>query len=138
MANEDLMQKMQEQMMKMDSQVGIMHHAVESMKNQMAEMQSKINDLDRNMIVQSSKIDGALKRIDEQSKLTETVQELASNIKVLIVEQKSTDKKIDKLTTDVDELKQEPAKKWKDAIKVIVSVVITAVATYFLVRLGIK
>ena len=138
MASEELMQKMQEQIIKLDGQVDSMRTTVENISKEMLIMQKQINDLDRSMLLQANKIDGSLKRIDDQSKLAGTVQDLASDIKVLITEQKTTDKKIDKLTTDVDELKQEPANKWKDTIKVVVSVVVTAVVTYVLVRLGLK
>ena len=97
-----------------------------------------------------------MKRIDEQAKLTETVHKLASSIDVLVTKLEATDKKIDennqkgeastaginkkidKLTTDIDEIKQKPAKKWDETIKIIISVVVTAVVTFVLVRLGLK
>ena len=53
-------------------------------------------------------------------------------------EQKDTGKKIDKLTSEFEEIKDKPAKRWDTVITVTITVVITALLTYALTQMGLK
>ncbi len=86
-----------------------------------------------------------LARMDEQIKtlfkqqaeikeLTETVQKLAIALERQGVALQSTEKKVDAVKGDVDEIKSKPAKRW-DAI---IAALITGVVCYVLGRLGLK
>lgn len=86
-----------------------------------------------------------LARMDEQIKtlfkqqaeikeLTETVQKLAIALEKQGVALQSTEKKVDAVKGDVDEIKSKPAKRW-DAI---IAALITGVVCYVLGRLGLK
>lgn len=83
-------------------------------------------------------IKGALKRIDEQKQLAESVQTLAFTVRDLANEQKSTGKAVSSLRADVDEIKERPAKRWDGATTVAITAFVTAVITYILSRIGLK
>lgn len=86
-----------------------------------------------------------LARMDEQIKtlfkqqaeikeLTETVQKLAIALERQGVALQSTEKKVDAVKGDVDEIKSKPAKRW-DAI---IAALIAGVVGFVLARLGMK
>lgn len=110
-----------------------------------ANMEKMLLEIKGELAAQKEQIKGALRRIDEQAKLTESVHELALSVQAFAVKQDAlsekvadTNKKLDVVSTDVEELKQKPAKRWDESVKVIIGVVITAVATYFITMLGLK
>lgn len=70
----------------------------------------------------------------EIKELTETVQKLAIALKKQGMALQSTEKKVDAVKGDVDEIKSKPAKRW-DAI---IAALIAGVVGYVLARLGLK
>lgn len=90
------------------------------------------------LAAQKEQIKGALKRIDEQAKLTESVHELATSIKIMANEQKTLTEKVSNLTGDVDALKQKPAKRYDDVVKLIITAIVTAGITLVLTQIGLK
>ena len=75
---------------------------------------------------------------EETKRLAESVHELATSVKVLASAQKSTEKKVDDLTGDVEEIKTKPAKRWDGAVTVVITVIVTAVITFALTKIGLK
>lgn len=78
------------------------------------------------------------KRMDEQDKLVESVHRLSLTLERLTMAQQATEKKVDGLTNDVEELKAKPAKRWDGAVTTLITVLLTAAATYALTMLGFK
>lgn len=74
----------------------------------------------------------------ETKRLTESVHDLASAVKLLASAQKNTEKKLDSLSEDVEAIKARPARQWEGAIATAVTAVVTAVITYALTRLGMR
>ena len=109
--------------------------SVEGVVNNMEQI---LMDIKQELAEHREQIKGALKRIDEQAKLTESVHKLATAIEVLTAEQKSVIKKLDRVSSDVETIKAKPAKKWEEVTKTVVTVIVTAVVTYFLTKSGIK
>lgn len=70
----------------------------------------------------------------EIKELTETVQKLAIALERQSAALQSTEKKVDSMKGDVDEIKSKPAKRW-DAI---VAALISGLVGFALARLGIK
>jgi len=70
----------------------------------------------------------------EIKELTETVQRLAVALEKQGMALQSTDKKVDGVKSDVDEIKQKPAKRW-DAI---VAAIISAIVGFALAKLGVE
>ncbi len=85
----------------------------------------------------SEQIKSMFKRIDEQKALTESVHELAVSLKLLASAQKSTEQKVDGLASDVEAIKQKPAKRWDSVSAVAITAIVTAVVAYALARVGL-
>lgn len=77
------------------------------------------------------------KRVDEVTKLTETVHSLALSVKELATKQNTIMDKLTSLSTDVDEIKDRPAKNWHNAVWIAVSAIIGAVVGYVLKAVGL-
>ncbi len=86
----------------------------------------------------SEQINGALKRIDEQTKLVESLRDVASSVKVLALEVQQTKEKVNSISDDIDELKSKPAKRWDSAVSLVITAIITGVITFLLTRAGLK
>lgn len=118
---------------------------IESMQAEMNGMQSELTKINTTLAQHSEQIKGALKRIDEQAQLTETVHKLATSIELLVAKQEvitdkvsETNRKLEAITQDVEDIKQKPAKHWEELIKVVLAAVAGGVITYLLTRLGLK
>ncbi|MEG2621395.1 MAG: hypothetical protein RSC06_00720 [Clostridia bacterium] len=85
----------------------------------------------------SEQIKGALRRIDEQKKLIESVQDLALSVKLLAQSQKGTESKVDVLSKDVETLKAKPAKKWESLVEKVIFAVVGGVIAYLMTRAGL-
>lgn len=99
---------------------------------------NEIQQVREMLAAQKEQIKTLYARIAEQKTLTESVHKLAITLERLTLAQKSTAEKVDDLTCDVEEIKNKPAKKWDNAVSLIMTVVITAVVTYALTRIGLK
>lgn len=75
---------------------------------------------------QEEKINGLARRMDNLEKLTESVNKLAISVERLTAQQQTTDTEITKLTGDVNELKEKPAKRWDTVIAAVISALVGA------------
>lgn len=89
-------------------------------------------------VAQREQIKTLFNQQDDNKKLTESVHELAASVKLLASAQKTSEKKIDDLTSDVETIKERPAKRWDSATTVIITAIITAVVTFVLTKIGLK
>lgn len=76
-------------------------------------------------------VKGALKRIDEQKQLSESVHSLALSVRDLTNAQNNMSIAVTTLQKDVDELRAKPAKRWESAVGTVITVMLTSVVTYF-------
>lgn len=83
------------------------------------------------------RLDNTNRRVDELRKLTESVQSLALSTQAIAGKQDALSTSFAALRNDVDDLKTKPAKRWDSAVTVVITVVITAVATFLLAKAGI-
>ena len=90
------------------------------------------------LATQREQIKTLFTRVDEQKTLTESVHKLALSLERLTSAQKSTADKVDDLTSDVDELKNKPAKRWDSAATVAITAIITAVIPFIFTKIGLK
>lgn len=90
------------------------------------------------LATQREQIKTLFTRVNEQKTLTESVHKLALSLERLTSAQKSTADKVDDLTSDVDELKNKPAKRWDSAATVAITAIITAVITFIFTKIGLK
>ena len=102
------------------------------------QFEAQLNEIIKEQARMSEQIKGALKRIDEQKALTESVHKLALSVEKLTLVQHQTEQKVDSLTRDVDEIRQRPAKKWETVITVGITAFVTALVTLVLTKVGLK
>ena len=96
--------------------------------------EERLNQIVETQVRMEEQIKTLFKQQAEIKALTETVQRLAVALEKQGMALESTDKKVDGVKNDVDEIKQKPAKRW-DAI---IAAVISAMVGYALARLGVK
>lgn len=78
------------------------------------------------------------KQVSDLKNLTETVQRLAITLERQGAALQSTERKVDGVKADVDELKAKPGKRWDSAVGTVIAVIITAIVTYALTTVGLK
>lgn len=100
--------------------------------------ESEIQQVREMLAAQKEQIKTLYARVDEQKTLTESVHKLAISLERLTSAQKSTADKVDDLTSDVEELKTKPAKRWDSATTVVITAIITAVITFIFTKVGLK
>lgn len=102
------------------------------------QLTGKVVELDERTIRHSEQIKTAFNRIDELNALTDSVHKLATAIEVMASAQKSTEKKVDALSRDLEEIKGKPAKRWEDTARTVFELVLAAVVGVVLIKMGLK
>lgn len=102
------------------------------------DMTKKLIDLDERVTRHTEQIKTCFNQIEETRSLADGMHKLATTVEILALEQKSTNKKLDKMTVEVEEIKEKPAKRWDSVVSVIITAIVTAVITYLLTQLGLK
>jgi len=77
------------------------------------------------------------KRLNKLEESTEAINKMAISIEKMVMKQETMNGSISKLTTDVEALKAEPAKRWKFVVEKTVYFVIAAVTGFFLAKFGL-
>ena len=80
-------------------------------------------------------IKAAFRRIDEQTRLTDTVHQLALSIRDLANKQENTQQAVASIRRDVDELKSRPARRWEAVMMEIINYLALAAAGYLTAHL---
>lgn len=102
------------------------------------ELTQKVVELDERSTRHTEQIKTVFNQLAEVKGMTESVHKLATTVEVLALEQKNTGEKIDKLTGEVDEIKEKPAKKWELVVTVAITAIVTGVVTFLLTRMGMS
>ena len=77
----------------------------------------------------------AFRRLDEQTRLTDTVHQLALSIRDLANKQDSAQQDINRISRDVEDLKGRPGKRWESLGLELIKYAVLAAAGYFLAKL---
>lgn len=77
-------------------------------------------------------------KLDEQKETKDTAYKAYNNSKENKKDISNLNEKVTSLEKEVEGIKDQPRQRWFDLIKTILSVVITAVVTFVLVRVGLK
>lgn len=77
-------------------------------------------------------------RLDALEKQTEALNTLATSVAVMAEKVETTGEKVDGLCTDVQEIKQRPAKRWESVVVQVISILVAAALGYVLARLGLS
>lgn len=82
-------------------------------------------------------IKGLSRRVDEQGALVRSVYELATSVKLLTRAQENTERKVDRLACDVEEIKLKPAKRYDTLLVSALSTLLGAMIAGLLRLTGI-
>ena len=77
------------------------------------------------------------RRIDRLEKSTEAINKMAISIEKMVMKQEAMNGSINKLTTDVEALKAEPAKRWKFVVEKAIYFIIAAIMGFILAKFGL-
>lgn len=77
------------------------------------------------------------RRIEKAERLADSVNELALSVRDLVNAQKTTDKKLTGLCSDVAEMKEKPGKRWESLVMDVLKVIVGGVVGFLLVKLGV-
>ena len=102
------------------------------------DLTKKVIDLDERVTRHTEQIKTCFNQIEETRSMAESVHKLATTVEILALELKTTNKKMDKLTQEVEEIKEKPAKRWDSVVSVFITAVATAIITFLLTRLGLS
>lgn len=97
-------------------------------------MNDELQQILQNQAVMGEQIKTLFKNQAEIKELTETVQKLAIALEKQGMALSSTEKKVDSVKSDVDEIKAKPAKRWDT----IIAAVITGIVGFLLAKFGLK
>ena len=75
---------------------------------------------------------------------TEAIQKLATSVEIMVTEQghqteaiERIGKNVEKLDSQVEELKHKPAKRWESIVDKVIMTIVGAIVGYFLVKVGL-
>ena len=80
----------------------------------------------------------AHKRLDSQERKIENIYELTNSVKEIATEMKAMREDVNKIDVRVNAIEEKPAKKYDNIIATVISCIVTAMVTYFLVKMGVK
>lgn len=78
------------------------------------------------LVRQGEQIKALFVRMDNLEKLTDSVNKMAISLERLTAKQSATEERVATLTTDVDELRIKPAKRWESVVTAIISALVGA------------
>jgi len=83
----------------------------------------------------TEQVKGALRRIDEQAKLTDSVHKLATAMEVLANRMGAFEKKQDSIQKELEAIKMKPAQRWESIVGQVVGLLVAACAGFLISKL---
>lgn len=94
-------------------------------------------DMEHRMTAVEDRSRSNTKRLDEVEKRQDNLDELVSTVKVLAVREENVESDVKEIKTDVKSLKDVPSKRWNAIVEKALLVIVGAVITYFLTKVGL-
>ena len=94
-------------------------------------------DIEHRMTAVEDRSRSNTKRLDEVEKRQDNLDELVSTVKVLAVREENVESDVKEIKTDVKSLTDVPAKRWNAIVEKALLVIVGAVITYFLTKVGL-
>lgn len=108
------------------------------------ELTAKFVELDERVTRHTEQLKTAYNRIDDLNSrlndlkvLSDSLYKLITTVEILTREQKRLNEKLDKVSKDVEEIKNKPAKRWETIVERIITIVATSLITYLLAKIGL-
>jgi uncharacterized coiled-coil protein SlyX len=118
----------------MENQVGV---SLAQYMNNQTDLDKRIGGMETGIALQNQaintltgKIDGALKRIDEQAQQFVAIEKMNATIQIMDMKQDGIVTSMTNLRNDVDNLKMKPAQRWEDLVKQILGLLVAGVVGY--------
>lgn len=86
---------------------------------------------------QNKRLELLEKHLEEVKNLTISTERLATNMEHMVKSQNSMNEALARQGERLDAIEREPAEKWKQASWIVVSVILTAIITFALSRVGL-
>ena len=99
-------------------------------------MEQKL-DVEHRLTLVEDRSKSNTKRLDKLEESTEAINRMAISMEKMAVKQDAMNGNITKLTTDVETLKAEPAKRWKFVVEKVIYFVVAAVVGFILAKVGL-
>lgn len=93
---------------------------------------------DHRLTLVEERVNANTNRLDDLEKRQDTLDELVGSVKVLAVREENVESDVKEIKKDVKSLSDKPAKKWDNITETIIVVIVTALVTYMLSRMGLK
>ena len=94
--------------------------------NIMEPMEDLLQSIRGEQIRQGEQIKTLFAQQQELKKLTDSVYRLSAGVEKLTVSVGATEEKLGRLTTDVESIKEKPARRWDTVITVLITAILTA------------
>lgn len=107
------------------------------MEHEMLKLEREISDVKSQQSALGEQIKTVFERLNHQDKVLDTLNELALSVRDLSHAQATTKERVDDLCDEMETIKAKPGKRWDSISTRIIEVVVTAVLTYMLVKLGL-
>lgn len=102
------------------------------------ELTKKVIELDERATSHTEQIKTLFKQSGEIKDIAKSVHELATTVRLLASNQERSNKKMDKISSEIEEIKEKPAKRWESVVTNVIVAIITALITYALTAAGLK
>lgn len=96
------------------------------------QLTEKVMELEKDSAAQHEQLKSVFSRLDKQDAIIESLRALTSTIGTLADSQARIEKKINNITTDVDELKAKPGKRWEAVVGYVLAAVVSGVIGFML------
>lgn len=94
-------------------------------------------DHERRLTEVESRSKSNMKRLDDVEKRQNSLDELVGTVKVLAVKEDNIEKKVDKISDNVEAISSKSAKRWEGIIDKIIFTAVGAVVAYLFAKFGL-
>lgn len=101
------------------------------------QIEREIKDLSTRLAAAEEQHKTLFNRLDRQEKMLDTVHKLALSVNELANKLGNMQDRVDDLCSDVNEIKEKPAKRWEGLVEKVLFTAVGALVAYALAKIGI-
>lgn len=77
------------------------------------------------------------RRLEKLENIMDTINELTASVQLLAVRMEAMQKEMEKQGARLETIEKEPAENWRSVVKIVISVVVTAVISFLIAKGGL-
>lgn len=77
------------------------------------------------------------RRLEKLENIMDTINELTASVQLLAVRMEAMQKEMEKQGARLETIEREPAENWRSVVKIVISVVVTAVISFLIAKGGL-